>query len=294
MEGGWRFRWEIVQEVTPGGMPIALAKCAQVPACQCERQCGQGRRRAYVKRLPVAAVAAAAIAARRRTRVDTCVAVPSHDPPGAERCARGDNRSADTWPRSAAWRRAPAHRARHAPSGTSRSSGAIRSTRRLGAGYAHAPSPKPPGPFGPASSPFSAVDLFQRLDRQFALGDHALELRVLRLQFAQSLHVRRLQRPESSSPHVDRLLANLVLPGHFRDRTTISFAQDCNSFRFKLHSYEQPEMLPGQRYAIRTGVDESKQQHFKRHDPTGHGTDSGRKIRRPNRSTGPHLRPAIE
>src|ERR1039457_2480675 len=192
---------------------------------------------AVAKWLPVAAVGAVAIAARRRTTADTCVAVPAHDPPGAERCARGDNRSADTWPRSVASHRAPAHRARHAPNGISISNGAVRSTRRLGAGYAHAPSPKPPGPCGPASSPFSAVDLFQRLNRQFALGDHAFELDILYLQLAQSLHFRRLQRPEPSPPHVDRLLADLVLPGHFHNRTAISFAQDRDHLLFSKSTF---------------------------------------------------------
>src|SRR5271169_2196858 len=187
---------------------------------------------AVVKSLPVAAAGAAVIAVRRRTRVDTRDAAPSGDPPGAERCARGDSRSADRWPRSAASRRVSAHRTRHASSGNSRSNGAVPSTRRLGAGNAHAPSPKPPGPFGPASSPFSAVDLFQRLDRHLPLGDHALEFGVLRLEFAQSLHVRRLERPEPSPPHVDRLLANLVLPCHLRDRTPIGFAQNRDHLLF--------------------------------------------------------------
>src|SRR5579864_3872324 len=102
----------------------------------------------------------------------------------------------------------------------------IRSARRLGAGSAHAPSPKPPGPFGPASSPFSAVDLLQRLDRHLALGNHALELRILGLQLAQTLHIRRLELAEAASPHIDRLLTDLMLPGHVGDRNAISFAKD--------------------------------------------------------------------
>jgi hypothetical protein len=52
------------------------------------------------------------------------------------------------------------------------------------------------------------------------------------LQLAQSLHVRRLERPEPPPPHVDRLLANLVLPCHFRDRASIGFAQNGDHLLF--------------------------------------------------------------
>ena len=84
-----------------------------------------------------------------------------------------------------------------------------RSARRLGAGTAHIPSPKPPGPVGPASSPFSAVDLFQRLDRHLPLGNHAPELRVLSFEFAQPFHISGFELAEPPTPHIDCLLADL-------------------------------------------------------------------------------------
>ena len=76
---------------------------------------------ADVKSLPVAADVDAAIAGPRCARADVRDADPSSVPLVAERCARVDSRSADTSRRSAAWRRVPARRARHAPSGTSTS-----------------------------------------------------------------------------------------------------------------------------------------------------------------------------
>jgi hypothetical protein len=52
------------------------------------------------------------------------------------------------------------------------------------------------------------------------------------LELAQALHVRRMQRPEPSPPHVDRLLANLVLPRHLRNRISIRFAQNGDHLLF--------------------------------------------------------------
>src|SRR5205085_5015954 len=165
-------------------------------------------------------------AGRRRARVDKHAQDPWHDLRGAERCARVDTHNADTSLRFVASHRAPVRRSRHAPSGASKSSGAVRSARKLDAGNAHVPSPKPPGPFGPASSPFSAVDLFQRLNGQLALSDHPLQLRILSLKLAQSLHVRRLQCPKPAFPNIDRLFADFVFPGNLSNRAFIRLAQN--------------------------------------------------------------------
>src|SRR6185437_5712415 len=181
---------------------------------------------AVVKSLPVAADAAAAIASQPYAKADRHDRDSSRVLRDAGRCARADTHSAGTSRRSAESHRAPGRHARHVATGISKSSEAIRSTRRLGAGSAHAPSPKPPGPFGPASSPFSAVDLFQRLDRHLPLGDHALELGVLGFQLAQSLHVGGLEFAEPSAPPVNRLLADLMFPGDLINRALIGFAQD--------------------------------------------------------------------
>src|SRR5690348_8596864 len=167
----------------------------------------------------VAGAGAAAIADQQPARGDMHALDSSHVLPGAERYGRAGTRNADRSRRSAALPRAPVRRARYAVRGISRSSGAIRSARKLGAGNARAPSPKPPGPFGPASSPFSAIDLLQGLDRHFPLGNHALELRVLGLELPQSLHIGGVKLAEAPPPDVDRLLADLVLLGHLRDGT---------------------------------------------------------------------------
>jgi len=84
----------------------------------------------------------------------------------------------------------------------------------------------------PASSPLSAVDLLEGVDLEIALGEDALELGVLALQAPEPFDVGGIESAEVTTPVVDRLLADLVLPRDLRDRRLVSLAQDRDHLLF--------------------------------------------------------------
>src|SRR5689334_18101480 len=76
----------------------------------------------------------------------------------------------------------------------------------------------PPAGDARARLPFFCRDLLHHVDLEVTLGDELLELRVLLLELAQSLHVDRFQLTVPLAPAVDRRLAHAVLLREIGDR----------------------------------------------------------------------------
>src|SRR5690606_18518458 len=83
-----------------------------------------------------------------------------------------------------------------------------------------------PASAGPARLPFFCVDLLEHVDRQEVLGEHPLELGVLRLELLEPLGVVGAHAAEALPPGVDRLIADPVLLGHHRDGGLVRLAED--------------------------------------------------------------------
>jgi len=86
--------------------------------------------------------------------------------------------------------------------------------------------PGPPALDAPASSPLSAIDLLERIDRLLALGQHPLQTCVLGLKAAQFLHIAGFKHAKLLSPDVDRLLTDLVLARGVGNRSAVGLPQD--------------------------------------------------------------------
>ena len=133
--------------------------------------------------------------------------------------------SASSPPRSA-------DRARCAPTHTQGPSGRCPAARKRAASTGRARTRAQPARGVPASSPLSAVDLLHGVDLQIALSDDALQLRVLDLELAQAFDVGGLQLAKTAPPGVNRLRADLVLPGDFGDRCLVGLPQDRDHLLF--------------------------------------------------------------
>jgi hypothetical protein len=90
----------------------------------------------------------------------------------------------------------------------------------------------PPALDAPASSPLSAVDLLERVDRHLALCKHALQTSVFGLKAAQFLHVAGFEHAKLLSPNVDRLLTDLVLARGLSNLPSVGLPQDRDHLLF--------------------------------------------------------------
>jgi hypothetical protein len=90
----------------------------------------------------------------------------------------------------------------------------------------------PPALDAPASSPLSAVDLLERVDRHLALGQHALQACVLCLKATQFLDITGFEYAELLAPDVDRLLTDLVLARGLSNLPSVGLPQDRDHLLF--------------------------------------------------------------
>ena len=142
------------------------------------------------------------------------------------------SRNVGTAPPGVSWLRAPAHRARRAPTHSQGPNGRFRSARKRAASTGRARRRAQPARGVPASSPLSAADLLHHVDLKIALGNEFLQLRVLGLELAQAFDVGGLQHPETAPPGVDRLGADLVLPCDLGNGCLIGLPQDRDHLLF--------------------------------------------------------------
>lgn len=102
----------------------------------------------------------------------------------AGRCGYAGSRNADTVPPAASSLPQSVRRAQRDAVYREASNERCRSARRHVAQNGPVFGQGPPARAGSASSPLSAIDLLQSVDRQLALGEHALELGILGFEFA--------------------------------------------------------------------------------------------------------------
>ena len=101
-----------------------------------------------------------------------------------------------------------------APTHNQGPNGRFRSARKHAASTGRARTRAQPARVVPASSPLSAIDFLYGVDLKIALSGELLELGVLDLKLTQTPDIGGLQFAETAPPGVDRLGADLVLPGN--------------------------------------------------------------------------------
>lgn len=178
----------------------------------------------------------------------------SRGPRASERFGSGNKRSAGTAGRVVSSRRSPVRHARHVQGDSRVPNWQFRSACTPDGQSGRALPQARPANDGLASSPLSAVDFLQGIDRHLAFGEHPLEPCDLGFQGPQALDVAGLQDSELLAQDVDRLLADLVLARRVGDRTAVGFAQDRNHLFFSESTLSHGLLAKGGSHSLKFSV----------------------------------------
>ena len=102
------------------------------------------------------------------------------------------------------------------------------SARKFVAAIELAQLPRPPALDAPASSPLSAVDFLERVDRHLALAQHSLQKCVLGIKHAKTFSVVSIEHAKLLSLDVDHLFAGLALTRGLGPRSLVGLPKDCD------------------------------------------------------------------